>query len=439
MFEFSRERRVVITGLGIISALGNTKEELWDALCQGRSGVRSMPEEMASFPTRVAAPTSFQGDIEDFGPLEKEQKKAIRKGLKVMCRECQLGIAAAQRALADAGLTLGKYDPTRTGIAFGSDYMVTLPEEFSAPVSQCVNGGRTFEFSRWPVEGLPKMSPLWLLKYLPNMPASHLAIYNDLQGPNNSITLREASGNVAIAEAAATIRQGRADIMLCGATGTRLHPLKTIHAFQQEEVSPGDDEPARTPRPFDRQRTGMVLGEGAGAVIIEELSSAEARGATIYAEVITGASSSVVGQRLVARRDVAMRNVLAGVLRQSGVSADEIGHLHAHALSTRSGDAEEARAISEVFGGRREPLPVVAAKSFFGNPGAGSAMIELAASVLALNHGRLFRVLNYEESDPECPVAAVTSADTPPGKSFVNLNVTPQGQASAVLVQRLAD
>jgi len=383
----------------------------------------------------AAEVNEFQGKIEQFGPLEKEQKKAIRKGLKVMCRECQMAVAAAQGALNDAGLALGTFDPCRTGINFGSDYMLTQPEEFTEGILQCLDEDGQFEFSRWAPQGMPKMSPLWLLKYLPNMPASHIAIYNDLRGPNNSLTLREASPNLAVAEAFQTILQGRADVMLAGATGTRLHPMKMLHVVQQEEVAPGDGDPTRISRPFDRQRTGMVLGEGAGAVVLEELGRAQTRGATIYAEVLGGGSSSVAGRNLVARRDEAMRNALVAVLKNSGVGPDDVGSLHAHGLSTRSGDMEEAWAIDQVFGGRSRPLPVTAAKSYFGHLGAGSGLVELAASVLALVHGRLFGILNYEDPDPECPVAGATGSDADSGTSFVNLNVTPQGQASAVLVR----
>ena len=209
----------------------------------------------------------FTGEIDDFGPLEKEAKKAIRKGLKVMCRECQMGVAVAQLALADAALKPGAADPDRSGISFGADYMLSVPEEFSEGIVQCLDEQGRFQFSRWGMEGMTKMSPLWLLKYLPNMPASHLAIYNDFRGPNNSLTLREASANAALGEAYQIILRGGADLMLVGATGTRLHPMKMLHAVQQEEVFTGDGDPAAASRPFDRDRRGMVLGEGAGAVV----------------------------------------------------------------------------------------------------------------------------------------------------------------------------
>jgi len=388
-------------------------------------------------PVRLGAPArQFTGEIDDFGPLEKEAKKAIRKGLKVMCRECQMGVAVAQLALADAALKPGAADPDRSGISFGSDYMLSIPEEFSEGITQCLDEQSRFQFSRWGMEGMTKMSPLWLLKYLPNMPASHLAIYNDFRGSNNSLTLREAAANAALGEAYQIILRGSAELMLVGSTGTRLHPMKMIHAVQQEEVFAGDGDPATASRPFDRDRRGMVLGEGAGAVVLEELSAAQARGATIYGEVIGAATSSVAGRRLVAQRDRAMVNVLQAVLRGAGTNVNDVGHLHAHGLSTRTSDAEEARAIQEVFAARSTPLPVIAAKSYFGNLGAGSGMVELIASLLAMQHDRLFPVLNYTTPDLDCPVAAVRNGDSRPGANFINLNVTPQGQASAVMLRR---
>lgn len=433
-----KRRRVVITGLGVISPLGNSHDALWEALVSRRSGVGPLtvlPPD--AVPVSIAAPASaFQGAIEDFGPLEKEQTKALRKGLKVMCRECQMGVAAAQLALGNAGIAPGSFDPERVGIAFGSDYMISLPDEFTESILQCLDENGRFDFARWATDGMPKMSPLWLLKYLPNMPASHLAIYNDLRGPNNSLTLREAAGNAALAEAFQIVAQGRADVMVVGATGTRLHPLKIVHAVQQEELATSNGDPTRASRPFDRARTGMVLGEGAGAVVVEEISRAQARGATIYAEVLGGASSSVAGVNLVARRDQAMKNALVSALMSAGLSPEQIGFLNAHGLSTRTSDAEEAWAINEVFGCRTRPLPIVAPKGNFGNLGAGSGMVELAAGVLALVHDQLFPALNYETPDPDCRVSMVTESGVKPGGSFVNLSVTPQGQASAAVIAR---
>ncbi|MFM8708906.1 MAG: beta-ketoacyl-[acyl-carrier-protein] synthase family protein, partial [Planctomycetia bacterium] len=295
------DRRVVITGMGVVCPLGLTLEDLWAGLVEGRSGVGPL----ASFPCsglplhHAAEARSFTGDIDNFGPLDGERKKAIRKGLKVMCRESQMAVAAAQRALHDSGLfaadaRAGSVQPERFGCVFGSDYMLTLPEDFTASVAKCRGSDGAFEFDRWASDGMPQLTPLWLLKYLPNMPASHIAIYNDLRGPSNSLTLREASGHLALGEATVTIQRGAADIMVAGATGTRVHPLKTVQALQSEQVALGSGgrdgeavaDPVRWSRPFDRLRSGMVLGEGAAVFILEELGHARARGAAIHGEII---------------------------------------------------------------------------------------------------------------------------------------------------------
>ncbi|MDY0165975.1 MAG: beta-ketoacyl synthase N-terminal-like domain-containing protein [Thermoguttaceae bacterium] len=432
-------RRVVISGMGLISPLGNTKEALWQALVDGRSGVTvpSTPLPGNATVQCVAEASDFRGKIDDFGPLEKEQTKQIRKGLKLMCRETQAGIAAAQLALSDAGIRIGQHDPERSGVAFGTDYMLSEPDEFREGIVQCRDGSGRFKFGNWGSEGLGKMSPLWLLKYLPNMPASHLAIFNDFRGANNSLTMREAAANLAVWEAMEVIRRGHADIVLAGATGTRIHPMKIIHAMQQEEIAcPGSAPPERASRPFDRDRTGMVPGEGAGAVLLEEAAAAEARGATIYAEVVAGASSMATGPQRVADCRRALSNVLRKVLDIARIEPGDLGHIHAHGLATRKSDSDEARAICDVLEDEVASVPVTTAKGHIGNLGAGGGLVELIASVMTIRHGTLFPILNLETKDPECPVAAVAGNGVPPGECFVNLSVTPQGQASALMIRR---
>jgi 3-oxoacyl-[acyl-carrier-protein] synthase II len=314
--------------------------------------------------------------------------------------------------------------------------MLTQPEEFAASVRKCGSNG-TFDYSRWGDEGLEQMSPLWLLKYLPNMPASHIAIFNDLRGPNNSITHREAAGNLAIGEAMHTIQRGSADRMLAGATGTRVHPMKTVHAVQTEHLARGNGDPTQASRPFDRDRTGMVIGEGAATVVLEELEMARKRGAKIYAEVTSIGSRVVLDRNGQAHRDLAMAGAIQSCLERVGMSPDDVGHIHAHGLSTPQGDIEEARAIRQVLGDAADRTPIVAAKANFGNLGAGSGVAELIASVMALESGKLFPVLNYQTPDPECPIAVVTSAEVPSGGSFLNLSTTPQAQAAVLLVRAM--
>ncbi len=433
-------RRVVITGMGLISPLGSDLETFWDALYTGQSGVGPLtliPQGV--FPVDFGAEASeFTGKIDGFGELEKSQKKAIRKGLKVMCRECQMGVAAAQRAINHAGITFGSCPTKTTGVSFGSDYMITLPDEFTRAVQKTCEETGQFEFGRWAKKGLPQLSPLWLLKFLPNMPASHIAIYNDFQGPSNSITVREASADLSVGEAFRIIAEGRAEIILAGATGTRIHPVKTIHSTQHDELATDAEDPTKASRPFDRNRSGMVLGEGAGAVILESLESAQARGATIYGEIVGRSASVATDRNLVGNPRLALKNALRIALDDAGLTAESLGHLQAHGLSTRTSDAAEAAAICEVLGSPDQAPPVTTVKGHTGNLGAGSGVIELIAGLLALKNEKLFPVLNYETADPDCPVRVVTDAGTPSGDSFVHLSITPQGQAAAVAVRRFA-
>lgn len=436
----SSARRIVITGVGVISPLGITLESFWEALLTGRSGVVAMPELPAgATPMSFGAPIrEFTGAIDDFGVVTPDQKKAIRKAIKMMCRESQLGVAAAQRALHHSGLKPGELNPERSGVSFGSDYMITEPDDFTAGIQRCLPNG-SFDFSRWAVDGMTQMTPLWLLKYLPNMPASHIAIYNDLRGPNNSITQREASANLAVGEAMRIIQRGHADMMLAGATGTRIHAMKLVHAVQQEPLATDGVAPEKASRPFDLRRTGQVLGEGAGAVILEELEHAKQRGATIYAEVAGSSSSSASGRNFVARRELSLTNAMRGALRDAGAAPADVGHVQAHGLSTIGCDHDEAKALQNIFGASLDSVPVTAGKSYFGHVGAGSGLLELIAGVQALHQRRLFPILNYDTPDPDCPIRAVRNDSVSPGDSFLNPSVTPQGQASCVYVRRFVE
>lgn len=431
-------RRVVITGVGVVSPLGNDPDALLDGLREGRSGIRpltAVPRGVLDIDAGGEA-VEFTGDISNYGPLDKKLQRTIRKGSKVMAREIEMGVAVAQLAMNNAGLTPENRVADRTGVTYGCDYIMSLPKEFALGMSKCQNENGEFDFERWGQYGRPEVNPLWLLKYLPNMPASHIAIYNDLRGPNNSITLREASAAAAISEAYSTIARGHADVLVVGSTGSRIHPLRTLHAALQEKLAANRDDPTTMSRPFDVSRDGSVVAEGAAAMICETLEHAMGRGADILGEVV-GYGSSAAGP--LAGKDFlkkAFVNVLRGAL--GGTDPKAIGHLHAHGLATQDCDRQEAEAIAEVFGPPSDQPPVTTAKGNLGNLGAGGGMVEAVASLTALG-GNLFPIRNCDQLDPACPINACLDNATAAGDQFISANISPQGQASAMRISRFQE
>lgn len=427
-------RRVVITGVGVVTPLGNDPEKLVSGLRARSSGIgplTQVPQGVLSVDYGAEA-REFTGDIADYGPMEKKLQRTIRKGSKVMCREIEMGVAAAQLALGDAGLDPESRDRDRTGVVYGCDYIMSLPQEFATGIAKCIDEDGNFDFDRWGEFGKPEVNPLWLLKYLPNMPASHIAIYNDLRGPNNSITVREASAGAALTEAYSTISRGNADVLVVGATGSRIHPLRSVHTDMQEKLAANQDDPTTMSRPFSAGRDGSVLGEGAGAMICETLEHAQARGANILGEIV-GYGSSAVGP---AFGEDFLRAAIANVLRAALGDEDKsnIGHLHAHGLSTVECDAQESAAINDVFGPPDQQPPVTTAKGHFGNLGAGGAVVEIIASLKSLGQN-LFPIRNCQAPADDCPINACVDDSTPAGSQFINVNVTPQGQASAIRIR----
>jgi 3-oxoacyl-[acyl-carrier-protein] synthase II len=224
--------------------------------------------------------------------------------------------------------------------------------------------------------------------------------------------------------------------MMAGSTGTRVHSFKTVHAIQTEQLANPGCNPAEASRPFDAHRTGMVVGEGAGAIVLEEFESAQKRGAKIYAELLGSGSSVVVDSHLRTNRTKALANSARTALKEANVVPAELGHVNAHGLATQESDAEEAAALAEVLGDTAKAVPVAAAKSYFGNLGAGSGVVEFAASVLALANDQLFRTLNYETPDPGCPLT-ISQEGAKPGTSFLKWSITPQAQAAALVVRKV--
>ena len=426
---------VVITGIGIVSPIGIGVDPFWENLSAGNSGVH----RCKLFPV-TASPDAAGAEVGDF--TEESAKKIYlkdqRKNIKAMCREIQLGVASAGLALKHGGVDLNAIDHERLGVEFGANLMLSAPDILEPSVAECCEPGSTeFQFEKWGQAGLEKMEPLWLLRYLPNMPACHISISADARGPSNSLTMDDASAGTVIGEARRVLQRGHADIIITGTTGTTLHPIKTLHLELFHDLARTPAEPERRCRPFELNRSGRVVGEGACTFILEDRGHAERRGAKIWGRILGTGSSCVVSVAGVVGTRAALANAMRLALRDAGLLPHQIGHINAHGLGTRTSDIEEARAILDVFGddlGRK--IPVTALKSFLGNSGAGSGTMELAGSLLGLTRGLIPPTLNYETPDPECPLNIVAGKPQPTDNRIVlKINVTRMGQASASIVE----
>jgi len=415
------EREIVITGVGLASPIGVGCEQYWHGLMEGRSGISRLDLfDGSQLPPVMAA---------EVCGLDVSRFVRPRKALKVMSRDIQLAFVAADLACSCAALERGSTDPERLGIVFGADMMTCELQELEAAYRRCLVDGR-FDFSRWGGEAMDEMFPLWMLKYLPNMPACHIGIAHDARGPNNSLVLGEVSSLAAIAEAMRVIERGQADVMIAGGTGCRTH--SAIWARRKAyQLSSRFDRPEAACRPFDADRDGMVHGEGAGAFVLETRRHAEARGARVLAKILGYFGAHEPHRPGAPLEGKAIAAAIRLALRDAKIAPRQVGHVNAHGVATLHDDRIEAQAIRRTLG----DVPVIALKSFFGNMAAGSGAVEMAASVLAFYHRRLPFTLNYEKPDPECPVNVVSGKPADLGvPTAVVLNHAPTGQAVAMVI-----
>jgi 3-oxoacyl-[acyl-carrier-protein] synthase II len=428
------ERRVVITGLGLVTPLGDSPDSVWTGLSQGHGVVRSLQAFAVG-----GLPTDAGAEIHDFDLMKKyalpKYRTALRKSRKYMARDIQLAVAAAQLAMADAGLVDGGIDPTRIGIDLGAGLISSELDEIAPAIEHASQPGKPFDFEVWGRESIGLIEPIWLLKYLPNMLACHISILMDCQGPSNTITEADASSNLAIAEAARIIARGRTEVMIAGGADSKIHPLSLVRMALLENMSRSKGEPSQSCRPFDRRRDGWVPGEGAGILILEEQEHALARGARIHGEVLGGGSGSdaMPAGGLDPKgggTEVAIRAALA----EAGVRPSEIGHVNAHGSATKLSDLAEGRALERIFGPRG--VPVTALKGYFGNVASGCGAVELICSLIAVNRGKIPAILNCEQPEPELQLDLVLKLPRPTyNPCFVKTNLTPNGQAAALVIR----
>jgi 3-oxoacyl-[acyl-carrier-protein] synthase II len=420
-------RRAVVTGVGALCSIGRDAASFWDSLKARRSGIRAIEGiNTAGLTSRIA------GQILEFDARKYVDKKD-RKTLKVMARTVQLGVAAAQLALDDGKVDKSKLDPTRFGIEFGSGLIATELEELGDAALLSLDGHPPrVDMDVWGEKGLETVPPLWMLKYLPNMPACHVSIIHNAQGPNNTITENDTASLLALGEAFRILARDQADFFLVGGAESKLNALSLTRQCLFEPLSRRNDAPEKACRPFDKHRDGVVLGEGACVLVVEERGHAVRRGARIYSEVLGFGSSFDRGQT-----GAGLARAIRAALHDAGIGPDDIDHVNAHGIGSIESDIWEARGINEIFANRNTPVPVFAPKSYFGHVGAGGPVLELSASLLAMQHGVVPVTLNYETPDPACPLAVVAQTPRSIVTPFVlKISVTPMGQCAALVCRK---
>lgn len=374
------QHRAVITGMGVISPVGNSTEEFWKHLISGESGIDFLTRfDVSDLPTKVA------GEVKNFDPNEWLDRKESRR----MDRFAQLAIAAAKMAVKDSGLDLETIDKERAGAVVGCG----------------IGGVTTFEEQKeiLMTKGPGRVSPFFVPMLISNMAAGHLSIAFGLQGPSSTVVTACASATNAIGEAMRLIERGEADVVLAGGTEAPLTPLAFAGFCSMKAMSTEKENPKEACRPFDARRSGFVMGEGAGIIVLESLEHAESRKARIYAELAGYGSSSdahhittpVPGGAGAAR---AMRKAL----ESAEVQPNEVDYINAHGTGTGANDATETAAIKSVFGEFAYKVPISSTKSMTGHLMGAAGAIEAIVCALTIQNGVIPPTMNYGEPDPDC-------------------------------------
>ena len=418
---------VVLTGLGVLTPVGIDKDTFWNALLNGESGVGFLNVETADESLRPMG-----SEVLDFHA--KDYVKP-RKNIKIMSRDIQLAFVSACLACQDAGLiTEGdnrNVDPDRLGVIFGSDLIGTEVDMLLSTFRTGITEGQ-YHFSKWGTDAMREIFPLWMLKFLPNMPACQISIGLDARGPSNSITLCRASSLAAIIESVRIIERGGADVMIGGGCGNRVNQDFQTRTRSYFTASRRDD-PASLPRPFDANRCGSVLGEGAGAFVLESREFAEARGATIYATVKGFAQTNEPTLHDTRPTGAAIQRSIRLALQRADLKPSDIGLVNPDGLGADHDDRIEAEAIRATLG----DVPVSATKGNFGDLGSGTGAVELAAAVLAMKHGTIPPTRNHEKTAVDCPINVVHGQSVSSELSAIlKMNQTRMGRSMAIVLTR---
>ena len=397
-------RRVYITGVGPVSGLGLGIEDNWNRLRAGDSAVAPVRAfDASTIGCPVAAEVTDDFKVRDHVP------KSYRKATKVMARDIELAVAAADLAARDAGLlTPGvdpdappTYAPERVGCHIGAGLIAADLDELTSALHTSTDDAGDFDLHHWGREGMQQLTPLWLLKYLPNMLACHVTIIHDTRGPSNTITCGEASGGLSVGESLRVIQRGQADLCFCGGAESKLNPMAFLRQVMTRRLLSGDvPEPGDAVRPFDQTAAGSVLGEGGGIVTLEAAETFEKRKADqpAYAEILGfGASQTVNPETRNRTPNPDGRGIVAAVraaLREAGLTPDDVDVVIPFGLGDATWDAAEAAALRTLLGDRLERVPVLGLKASVGNLGAGSGGYDLALAAMILKQQALPPIQN---------------------------------------------
>jgi beta-ketoacyl-acyl-carrier-protein synthase II len=381
MKDHKNRPRVVVTGIGAVSPLGCSTQDLLKGFREGRSGIRRITQFDAS-----EMPCQIAGEVPDFNPEEFIDRKEARR----MARTGQLSLASAIQAVEDAGLPETMPDPDRCGVVYGT---------VMGGVDRLDEG---IEILR--SKGYARVNPFMLPSGIPNVPAFLIALKFHCTGPNNTISVACATGTQAIGEAAEVIRRGAADLVITGGSEGLIMDL-AIGGFSAMRALPTNynDNPEKASRPFDAKREGFVYSEGSASLVLESLEHAQARGARIYAEV-AGHASSADAYHIAAPDPEGSGPIRAmrWALQDAGLAPDSVDYINAHGSSTPINDVTETKAIKAVCGDHAYKLAVSSTKSMIGHPMGAAGAIEALACIQTIYYGWIPPTINYEYPDPEC-------------------------------------
>jgi len=431
--------RVVITGLGAITPLGLTAEEMWSGLCAGKSGIGKI---------RAFDPVGFNcklaGEVPDY-KIRDYVPKSRRKSVKLMSRDIELAIIAANEALTGSGIiTKGidpervNVDPERMAINLGAGLISCDLVELAPAVAVSITDGK-FDIHKWGKDGLEMVTPLWLLKYLPNMLACHIGIIHDIQGPSNTITCAEASAHLAISEAAQIIARGDAVYALAGGAEAKVNPIVMIRqCLLKRAISENANDPAAACRPFDADTKGSVFGEGAGIVVLENAENARNRGAKIYAEVAgVGASNNINPAYEHIEPDAKGTQIaIEKALADAEIEPKDLDLIIPHGIGVPADDLAEAKAIEAALGESVTRTPVFPTKSMLSNTGAAGGALDVIAAACAITNGKIPAAKNCDKKAEGCNLNVVKQTQQTNINYALSCSYTYGGQTAAVVLKR---